>query len=127
METPGEQGIYFMDEIGTLFGHTCRIIVVIDPEKRDHSRTERDLAIRRLESETSRKRIAELKSSLSPIVKPARSRRGYEIDQSEEEKARSLDGRSLLFCTDVSMPGRDIVKTYFQKDSVEKAFQIPEG
>ena len=127
MEMPGERGIYLMDEIGTLFGHTCRIVVVIDPRGRDRSRTERDLAIQRLESETSGKRIAELKSSLSPIVKPARGRRGYEIDPSEEEKARRLDGRSLLFCTDVSMSGRDIVRTYFQKDRVEKAFRHLKG
>lgn len=126
MEMPGEHGICLMDEIGTLFGHTGRI-VVIDPKGRNISRTERDLAIQRLESETSRKTIAELKSSLSPIVKPARSRRGYEIDPSEGEKARRLDGRSLLFCTDVSMSGRDIVRTYFQKDRVEKAFRHLKG
>ena len=124
---PGDRGIYFVDEIGTLFGHTCRIVVIMDPEKRDRSRTERDLALQGLESETSRKRIADLKSSLSPIVKPARGRRGYEIDPSEEEKARRLDGRSLLFCTEASMSGRDIVKIYFQKDRVEKAFRHLKG
>ncbi|EQB65826.1 MAG: Transposase [Thermoplasmatales archaeon E-plasma] len=127
MEMPGERGIYFKDEIGTLFGHTCRIVIIIDPEKRDRTRTERDLAIQRLETETSGKIISGLKASLSPIVKPAKGRRGYEIDSSEEAKARKQDGRSLLFCTDISMPGKEIVKTYFQKDRVEKAFRYLKG
>ncbi len=127
IEMPGKRGIYFAEETGTIFGHTCRIVVIMDPERRDRSRTERDIAIQRLESETSKKIIADLKSSLSPIVRPARGRRGYEIDPSEEERARRLDGRSLLFCTDTSMSGRDIVRTYFQKDRVEKAFRHLKG
>ena len=68
-----------------------------------------------------------MKASLSPIVKPARDRRGYEIDSPKEAKIRKLDGRSLLFCTDISMSGKDIVKTYFQKDRVEKAFRHLKG
>ena len=127
VEMPGERGIYFRDETGTLFGHTCRIVIIIDPEKRDRTRTERDLAIQRLESATSGKIISEMKASLSPIVRPAKGRRGYEIDSIEEAKARKLDGRSLLFCTDISMSGKDIVKTYFQKDRVEKAFRYLKG
>ena len=127
IEMPGERGIYFRDEVGTLFGHTCRIVIIMDPERRDRTRTERDLAIQRLESETSGKIISGLKASLSPVVRPARGRRGYEIDSSEEEKARRQDGRSLLFCTDISMSGKDIVKTYFQKDRVEKAFRYLKG
>ncbi|MFG1519472.1 MAG: hypothetical protein AAE977_03205 [Thermoplasmataceae archaeon] len=46
MEMPEELGIYFKDETGTLFGHTCRIVIISDPEKRD-------LAIQRLESATT--------------------------------------------------------------------------
>ena len=124
---PRDRGIYFVDEIGTLFGHTCRIVVIMDPERRNRDRIERDIAIQRLESGTSGRIIAEIKASLSPIVKTARGRRGYVIAPAEEERARKLDGRSLLFCTDVSMPGRDIVKTYFQKDRVEKAFRHLKG
>ena len=124
---PRDRGIYFTDEIVSIFGHTCRIVVIMDPERRNHSRVERDVAIQMLETETSRKNLAELKASLAPIVRPANCRSGYVIDSSEEEKVRKLDGRSLLFCTDTSMHGRGILKTYFRKDRVEKAFRHLRG
>jgi transposase len=88
---------------------------------------ERDLLIQELESETSKKKIAELKKDLSPIVKPAKGRRGYEINNDEEELARRLDGRSLFFSTDSTIPGKELIKTYFQKDHIEKAFRYLKG
>ena len=88
---------------------------------------ERDLQIQELESETSGKKIAELKKDLSPIVKPAKGRRGYEIDRNEEESARKHDGRSLFFSTDITMPGKELIRTYFQKDHIEKAFRYLRG
>jgi transposase len=99
----------------------------MNPERRDRTRTERDIAIQRFESETSGSITSDLKSSLFPIVRPVRGRRGYMIDQSEGAKAKRMDGRSLLFCTDLSLSGRDIVRTYFQKDRVEKAFRYLKG
>ena len=68
-----------------------------------------------------------MKKNLKPIVKPARGRRGYQIINSEEELARRLDGRSLFFCTDISMSGTDIIRTYFQRDHIEKAFRFLRG
>lgn len=100
---------------------------MLDPERRNHSRIDRDLLLQKLESETSRKKIAELKRDLKPIVVPAKGRRGYEINKAEEELARKLDGRTLLFCTDISMSGTDIIRTYFQKDHIEKAFRFLRG
>ncbi len=44
-----------------------------------------------------------MKKGLSPLVNPARGRRGYEINVAEEELARRLDGRSLFFSTDIKM------------------------
>jgi len=55
------------------------------------------------------------------------SRRGYQIIESEEEFARRLDGRSLFFSTDVSMSGKYIIRTYFQRDHIEKAFRFLRG
>jgi len=84
---------------------------MLDSEKRDHSRVQRDLLLHKLESETSKQKIANLNKNLKPIVIPARGRRGYQIIESEEELARRLDGRSLFFSTDVSMSGKDIIRT----------------
>ena len=120
-------GVYCIEDTGKLFGHNCKIVVMLDPQRRNNSRIERDLLIQELESETSRKKIAELKKNLSPIVKPAKGRRGYEINTTEEELARKLDGRSLFFSTDISMPGKELIRTYFQKDHIEKAFRYLRG
>jgi E3 ubiquitin-protein ligase DOA10 len=40
---------------------------MLDPQKRTRSRVERDLILQQLESETSKKKIAELKKCLSPV------------------------------------------------------------
>lgn len=63
---------------------------------------------------------------MKPIVKPVRGERGHKINKTEEEITRKLDGRSLFFCTDI-MSGKDIIRTYFQKDHIEKAFRFLRG
>lgn len=126
-EMSRKNGIYCIEEVGNLYGHECKIVIMLDPEKRNHSRIQRDLVLQALESETSKQKIAKLKTNLKPIVIPARGRRGYQIVKSEEELARRLDGRSLFFSTDVSMSGKDIIRTYFQRDHIEKAFRFLRG
>jgi len=120
-------GVYCIEDTGKLYGYNCKIVIMLDPQRRNNSRIERDLLIQELESEISGKKIAELKKELTPIVKPARGRRGYKIDREKEELARKLDGRSLFFSTDTTMTGKELVKTYFQKDHIEKAFRYLRG
>jgi transposase len=127
LEMSRGNGVYYIEDTGELFGRNCKIVVMLDPQRRNNSRVERDLLIQQLESETSGKKIAELKKDLSPIVNPAKGRRGYEIDQDAEEQARKLDGRSLFFSTDIKMPGKELIRTYFQKDHIEKAFRYLKG
>ena len=118
-----DKGFYYKGDIGNLYGEKCKIVVTLDPEKRNHSRIERDLLLHELESEKSRKKIAKLKNDLEPLVVSSRGRKGFKIDKEEEELLRKSDGRSLFFCTDTRMPAEEIVRTYFQKDYVEKAFR----
>jgi len=127
LEMSRGNGVYCIEDTGNLFGRKCKIVVMLDPQRRNNSRIERDLLIQELESETSKKKIAELKKDLSPIVKPAKGKRGYKINSDEEELARRLDGRSLFFSTDSTMPGKELIKTYFQKDHIEKAFRYLKG
>jgi len=122
-----DEGIYCKDEVGKLYGQECRIVVTLDPPKRNHSRVERDMLLHTLECEKAKKRIAKLKKDLKPIVKPSKGRRGYKISVEEEAVARKCDGRSLFFCTDTKMSGGEIVRTYFQKDYIEKAFRFLRG
>jgi transposase len=127
LEMSRGNGVYCIEDTGELYGRNCKIVVMLDPQRRNNSRIERDLLIQELESEKSGKKIAELKKELSPIVKPARGRRGYEINRDDEELARRLDGRSLFFSTDITMPGKELIRTYFQKDHIEKAFRYLRG
>lgn len=121
------KGVYYKETIGELYGYPCKIVVLLDPDRRNHMRIERDMLIQALEEEASKKKIAMLKQMLKPIVVSSKGRRGYKIDQKEEELARRLDGRTLLFSTDTNMSGKDIVHTYFQKDRIEKAFRHLKG
>jgi len=123
MRLARDKGIYHKEEIGDLYGQKCKIVVTIDPQKRNHARVNRDMLLHILERETDKKMIANLKKNLEPLVTPSKGRRGYTINSTEEDLARRCDGRSLFFCTDTRMSGEDIVRTYFQKDYVEKAFR----
>lgn len=127
MRMAKDKGIYLKENTGDLYGQECKIVVTIDPLKKNHSRVDRDLLLHELEHETDKKTIARLKKGLKPLVTPSRGRRGYTIDTEEEDLARNCDGRSLFFSTDTKMSGEDIVKTYFQKDYVEKAFRHLKG
>ena len=49
--------VYCIEEVGNLYGTECKIAVMMDPQRRNHSRVERDLLIQELESEKSQKKI----------------------------------------------------------------------
>ncbi len=127
MRMAKDKGIYCKEEIGDLYGQECKIVVTIDPQKRNHIRVARDLLLHTLECEIDKKKIASLKKNLKPLVTPSKGRRGYKINADEEELARKCDGRSLFFSTDTTMSGEEIVRTYFQKDFIEKAFRFLRG
>ena len=127
MRMSKDKGIYHKEEIGELYGQECNIVITLDPPKRNHCRVERDLMLQKLEQETSKENIAKLKKDQDPLVVATKGRRGYTIDKDVEELARKSDGRSLFFCTDTKMSGEDIVRTYFQKDHIEKAFRFLRG
>ena len=127
MRMSKDKGIYIKDDIEELYGQECKVVVAIDPQKKDHARVSRDLLLHALETETDKKIIKSLKKGLKPLVIPSRGRRGYRIDIVEEDIARRCDGRSLFFCTDKKMSAEEIVRTYFQKDIVEKAFRHLKG
>ncbi len=56
-------GVYYVETVGRLFGRECRIVVLLDPDRRNRSRVERDLLLQALESETDRRKIAEMKKA----------------------------------------------------------------
>jgi hypothetical protein len=38
-----KNGIYSVEHVGNLYGHECKIVIMLDPEKRKHSRLKRHL------------------------------------------------------------------------------------
>lgn len=122
-----DKAVYYKDEVSGLFGNKCRVVIMLDPNRKNNSRVERDLLLKELEMETNRKRRSKLKKDLKSFVRPSPGRRGYVIDKNKENLARNSDGRSLFFCTDKTLSGEQIIRTYFQKDYVEKAFRFLRG
>ncbi len=122
-----DHAVYHEDSVGSLYGHRSVIAVMLDPERRNRERMERDRMIHALENADSREEIRKLVSELKPIAMPAKGRRGYRIDHDQEDRIRRMDGRSLFFCTRPHIKGEEIVTTYFQKDRVEKAFRYLKG
>ncbi len=122
-----ERGQKELVNLDSLYGHRCRIVVMLDTERGNRERMERDLMISALEMEQSKDKIAKLKSGLRPIVKPSKGRRGYTIDKGEEENARKMNGKSLFFCTDEKISGSDLIRVYFRRGGVEKAFRYLNG
>ena len=122
-----KKAIYQKEVMGELYGQKCKIVITLDPPKRNNARFSRDMLLRTLDTNPTGNEVSKPKSNLKPLVVPTRGRRGFKIDDEEEALARKCDGRSLFFCTDRRMSGEEIVRTYFQKDYFEKAFRFLRG
>lgn len=127
VQLPSGRGVYCKDRIGQLYGKRCRIVVMFDPERRNRERLTRDSLLQELEASKDKAVIAQLKKELSPVVVPAPGRRGYLIDEEVEKLARKSDGRTVFFCTDLSISASEMLQTYYLKDQIEKAFRMLRG
>jgi hypothetical protein len=89
---------------------------MLDPQRRNNSRIERDLLIQELESEKSGKKIAELKKDLSPIVKTSKGRRGYESLMEKASKIFEIEltskGSKLYRWTHISKEDEKLFKPF---------------
>ncbi|EQD42484.1 hypothetical protein B2A_10314, partial [mine drainage metagenome] len=94
-----------------------------------------------LEGPVSKDRLKELKQQLrvqNPklrkkkgyvpglLVKSA-GRRGFQVVPEAVERDRGLDGRFLIFSTDLSLSGPEMYRTYFARDGIEKVFRTGKG
>jgi len=104
-----------------------RIAVVENLSRKAEDRQARDLLLQEFEGPVSKERLAEIKAELGEVIVTARGRRGFRVDPKAVERERALDGRFLLFSTDLSLDGRAMYREYFAKDAVEKAFRTSKG
>ena len=104
-----------------------RIAVVENIFRKADDRQARDLLLQELEGPVPKKRLKEIRAELGDVVAASTGRRGFSVDQEAVKRERALDGRFLLFSTDLSLDGQEMYKTYFAKDAIEKVFRTSKG
>lgn len=104
-----------------------RVAVVVDLRRKTEDRIARELALAEWQGRLSDERRLELSRELKRLLIPARGRRGFKINQDLVSRDRELDGRFLLFSTDLSMGAREMFETYFGRDALEKVFRTTKG
>ncbi len=104
-----------------------RIAVVENISRKAEDRKARDLLLQELEGPVSRDRLREIRSELGDVIVEAHGRRGFKVDKGAVKTERALDGRFLLFSTDLSLNGQEMYRTYFAKDAIEKVFHTSKG
>ena len=104
-----------------------RIAVVENLARKAEDRQARDLMLQELEGPVSKPRLEEIRGELGDVIVTSPGRRGFRVDPMAVERERALDGRFLLFSTDLSLDGRAMYRTYFAKDAIEKAFRTSKG
>jgi len=118
-----------------------RVAVVVSPRRRTDEREGRDLALQELEGPITKERLKELKRELR-VQDPRRrkglgyvpgllvkcsGRRGVRVDAEAVQRDRGLDGRFLIFSTDLSLDGPGMYRAYFHRDAIEKVFRTGKG
>lgn len=104
-----------------------RIAVVENLSRKSEDRQARDLLLQELEGPVPKKRLDEIRRELGDVIVSSRGRRGFRVDPAAVERERGLDGRFMLFSTDLALDGREMYQSYFAKDAIEKAFRTSKG
>ena len=104
-----------------------RIAVVENISRKAEDRKARDLLLKELDGPLSKDRLKEIKKELGTVIVSTKGRRGFEVDEGAVKIERALDGRFLLFSTNLSLDGQEMYKTYFAKDAIEKVFRTSKG
>jgi transposase len=104
-----------------------RIAVVENIFRKGEDCKARDLLLKELNGPVSSDRLREIRKELGEVIVNAKGRRGFIVEEDAVKRERALDGRFLLFSTDISLTGDEMYKTYFAKDAVEKVFRTSKG
>ncbi len=104
-----------------------RIAVVENISRKAEDRQARDLLLQELEGPVSKQRLGEIRAELKDVIAVSKGRRGFSVDLEAVKRERALDGRFLLFSTNLSLSGQEMYRTYFAKDAIEKVFRTSKG
>lgn len=127
--TSHDSSVYARAITAPLLGQReMRVGVVENLWKKAAEREGRELALGELEAgPVSPKRMKELRQELKGLLVTSRGRRGVVVDRAAVAGDRKLDGRFLLYGTDLTMDGPQMYREYFRRDVVEKVFRIGKG
>lgn len=120
-----------------------RVAAVVNPRRKAEEREGRDLALDEWEgpSQVSKDRVEVLKKQLKVQNTKLRKKKGYApgllvrsagrrgavVDHEAVKRARGVDGRFLIFSTDLTLSGKEMYRTYFARDGIEKVFRTGKG
>ncbi len=120
-----------------------RVAVVVNPRRKAEEREGRDLALDEWEgpSPVAEDRVEVLKKQLKVQNPKLRKKKGYApgllvrsagrrgavVDHEAVKRARGMDGRFLIFSTDLTLSGKEMYRTYFARDGIEKVFRTGKG
>jgi transposase len=109
---------------------------ISDLKKRNAAISEITHDLKKLENNAQSMSLDKLQSSLDEIlgewgrffkisIKSGEQGSGliWEPDQNERELAEKLDGKWLIYASDPSLTAEQVVKTYIEKDFIEKLFE----
>ena len=119
-----------------------RVSVVVNLDRKSQDRKARDPALREwCNLNLPDDRIEDLRKELQVQNEELRrkgiyapglllksvGRRGAVVDEEAVMRDRAIDGRFLIFSTDLSLSGPEMYRTYFARDGIEKVFRTAKG
>ncbi|MHB1916002.1 MAG: IS1634 family transposase [Thermoplasmata archaeon] len=118
-----------------------QVAVVVNTRRKREDREARDRSLLEWEGPVSKERLGVLKRELriqNPKLREkgrfapgllvlSPGRRGCQVDREAVERDRKLDGRFLIFSTDLSLSGSEMYRAYFARDRIEKVFRTGKG
>lgn len=119
--------IYYYGWRGKLYGEDGLLVITLDPERRTRERGTRDRLLYLMRNDKTASRKNDIRKELGKIIVPSVGRKGWRIDTNAETDARRVDGRFLLFTTDTKMTPEEVIRAYYQRDEIEKAFRDMNG
>jgi len=126
LKASGEE-LYYKGWKGELFGEKGYLVITLDPHRRTKERGRRDRLLYELRKGSKGTKLKNIRKELGEVVVPSVGRRGWRIDDNAEAQARKADGRFLLFTTDKKIKAEEVVRAYYQRDEIEKAFRDMNG
>ena len=111
------KNVFYTVGIPHIFGTVkSKLAICYNESKRLEVRESRRIRI--LEAQELRKKDKEIEESLKKYLTPTGRIRNDVL-----EKEKRLDGYMCLFCTKKSISEKEMIRIYFDKDIIEKAFR----